>query len=498
MKKLLYFLVVLAFTNATYAQISTKSVDFTDYKIYSDREYIAPDKSDGSFYLFFQTDKKTFEKGKMTLFQIDSTSKIIQNKELDLSFPRLNSLFLTQSNDSGLNYICRTNKMSPFSKPEGIQLIQNIFFDKKTLSHTVKTLFEINYPLEEIVSVINTDTIHYMITFETKANKINIYSFNFDNLKFKKTYSLPKMNTKKFFEKVLDNASEAKEFANTINTGKFFFKDNIFHLLIDHEGHQYYMPFNLNRDTTSIKELDLALKSSVSLSSNVRRETTGQILDNKLFQLHRLENFLLLGVYDIATFKRLAIIEYKEGDTNTVKNSPFYLDEIAINKKNELKNSSKFYSNLNMRNLAIEVKAKEDNYEIKLGGVYGSRQSNSRNFLMQDMMFQMDMQRWQINNMQRINPPPPIRTGGFRSVSNVLTFLEEEEPREVFFYLKLKKSDFTFANGTVYPNVTELDKLRKSLTVKEQLVTPDFKIEDRKGFGYYDKTKKAFILKIED
>jgi hypothetical protein len=498
MKKLLYFLVALAFTNATSAQISTKSVDFTAYKINSDREYIVPDKHDGSFYLFFQTDKATFEKGKMTLFLIDSASKIMQNKELEFSFPRLNSLISTQANDNGLNYICRTNKTGLSNKPQGVQLIQRINFDKKALSQTVKTLFEVNYPVEEIVSVINTDTLYYMITFEKKANKINFYSFDTDTLRFKKGYSLPKMESKKFFEKVLDNAGEGKEFVDMINEGKFFLKDNIFHLLIDHDTHQYYMPFNLNQDTTSIRELNLALKSSVSLSSNVRRETTGQIFDNKLFQLHRLENFLCLGVYDIATFKRLAIMEFKEGDTTTTKNSPFYLDEIAIIKKNELKNSNKFYSNLNMRYLAIEVKAKDDNYEIKLGGVYGSRQSNSSNFLMQNMMFQMDMQRWQINNMQKINPPPPIRAGGFRSVPILKPLIEEDEPREVFFYLKLKKSDLSFANGTIYPIVTELDKLRKNLTVKEQLVTPDFKLKDRKGFGYFDKTKKTFIFKIED
>ncbi len=494
MEKILILLLSVAFQNALLAQITTKTIDLSAYKVKSDREYVVADKHDDSMYLFFQKDKSAFGEPKMSVIQIDSNAKIFQNKDLEKSFPRLNALITTLSNDNGLNYIYRTNKNGLSEKPEGVQLIRNIRLDKKTLSQTDKTLFEVNYPSEEIISSINTDTIQYMMTFEKKANKVTFYGFDADTLRFQKAYSLPKMDKKKFYEKVFDNTVEGKNFADMVNKGKLFLKENTFHLLIDHDECQFYMPFNLNQDSTYIKELPLAIKSAVSLSATPDRKTTGQIMDNKIFQLHKLENVLCLGVYDLASLKRIALVEYKKGDTTTTKNSPFYLDDRVINKKNEIKNSNYFFNSLLMPLLAIEVVDKVDTYEIKMGGSNTIQSSNNMDFLMQNMMFQRQMNL----NMQSINPPPPIRAGGFRSLEVQPYLFIEGEVREVYFYLKLKKSDLSFAEETISPNMRELDKLRKILIENEQSLTPDFKFKDRDGFGYYDKTEKKFILNIED
>jgi hypothetical protein len=500
MKKILILLVSLAFNVTLVAQLQKISLDLAKEGVKSDGEYILPDADSTAFYVFFQKDNGTFSEGKITLIKVDTGSKILIKKVLPKTFPGVSTFLKSSAGDKGLEIIYRANKKAGSSKMEGIQVVKSLHIDKTTLEQTETSLFEINYPKEEILTFIERDTVNYLMTFENKANKVHFYAFNNNILLFQKTISLKDAAGKTFYKDVFTDLAEGKDFATSSSKCKIFLQDSIFHCLIDHESNQFYASFDLSKDSISIEKMPLALHSAVFITGNgeVDRETTGQVVGDKIFQLHRIQDLLCLGVYDLKSFKRLAIYEFKKGDLTIVKNSPYYLDNQIINKKDEAKNNKAFFKQLILNKLAIEVVDSNDVYQLKLGAVNfalainNSPWNNNMWFMQQHRDFMM-----QQTNYQNIikNAPPSMSSGGFRSILQPLPTIEEPI-MEAYFYLKLNKSDLSIAKGDIVPPISPLSIFLKGRDDDKKVF---FKVKNKKGVGYYttDFYDKKFVIKFE-
>jgi hypothetical protein len=293
MKKILILLSIIAFQSALQAQIRSQKIDLIDSKINSDREIVVADSQDSSIFIFFQKDREeSYPNGKLTLLKVNNGSKILLTKELPPEFPRINNLLTTTTNDSSIFYFYRANKVGKKSKMDGMQLINCIQLDKNMLEPKIKMLFEVNHPQEKFIGFVSKDTVQYLITLDNKAKKVAFYGFDANQLKSKKVYSLPEIIEKKWYEKALNNIGEGTDFETMAQPNKIFMEDNIFHLILDYNKNQYYMSFDPAKDSATHTQMPLALKSSVSYSSNPLEETTGQIIDNKIFQLRHIEEVL--------------------------------------------------------------------------------------------------------------------------------------------------------------------------------------------------------------
>jgi hypothetical protein len=490
MKKILILSIFAAYQTILTAQLNSLWHDLSSLNIKSDREFIFSDKEGTTFYLLLQKEDGAFSDGKANMVQVDST---LHHKAMSSDFPRLNALLAYTIDNDGMTFVCKVNKNSDNTKPEGVQLIKSIHFNKNTLEHTEKTLFEINAPEEQIVTFMDKDSIQYLMTFEKQLMEVSFYSFDSEKLHFRKSYKLQgNIEEKKFFERVFNDTVEGGSFSSSANTGKLFLIDSTFHIIVEYLEAQHHLAFDLTKEHFSIEKLPLALISSGSASEF--NKITGQLVDNKLFQLHQIDQVFCLGIYDLTTKVRVKTYPYKQWIANPIKNSPFYLDTTAITKSDELKNSKAFFKELSSTLLALEVSDKDDFYYIKMGGINLSEGNNYYpNILFQQQQLQMD------RNMQNIikNAPPPIRSGGFRALHNNELFLISKPANEVYFYLKLKKSDLSFVQGVIDLPKSELDAERKKLFENKIFASPDFKIKGKKGFGYYNESTKKLVLKME-
>jgi hypothetical protein len=111
---------------------------------------------------------------------------------------------------------------------------------------------------------------------------------------------------------------------------------------------------------------------------------------------------------------------------------------------------------------------------------------------MQSLQMQMHMNNLMQNNMQNIRPP-----NGFRSIPQRIPMLLET-PLSASFFLKLKKSDLTIAQGNVIKESNYLQKELREYLEKGKKTTPYFKMKSKKGFGVYDEDDKLFIIKLEE
>jgi hypothetical protein len=499
MKKILILLVSFALNVTLVAQLQKISLDLAKEGIKSDGEYILPDADSTAFYVFFQKDNGTFSEGKMTLIKVDTSSKILFKKVLSKTFPVISNFLKSSAGDKGIEIIYRTNKKAGSSKMEGIQIVKSLHIDKTTLEHTETSLFEINYPKEEILTFIERDTVNYLMTFDNKANKVHFYAFNNNTQLFQKTFSLKDVAGKTFYKDVFADLVEGKDFATSSSKCKIFLQDSIFHCLIDHDSNQFYASFDLSKDSISIEKMPLALHSAVFITGNgeIDRETTGQVVGDKIFQLHRIQDLLCLGVYDLKSYKRLAIHEFKKGNLSIMKNSPYYLDNQIINKKDEAKNNKAFFKQLIANKLAIEVVDSNEVYQLKLGAVNFALAINNSPWNNNTWFMQQNMERMMLQGLQNAQryAPPPIRSGGFRSILKPLPNIEEPI-MEAYFYLKLNKSDLSIAKGDIIPPISPLSIFLKGLDDDKKAF---FKVKNKKGVGYYttDFYDKKFVIKFE-
>jgi hypothetical protein len=506
MKNLSILFFLMVFHNALIAQLRTISVDLSNPKIKTNKEYVLADKNNAHLYITLQDGDNINTSSSMSLLKIDTSGKIINSKALHSEFPKLNRLLLDMEDSLNFYQFYRLNSADKGYqlKTKGVQVVKSMCFNKMTLEQTEKTLFTVNYPTEEFLITLKKDNDVYLLTYEKKSQKLNIYAFDAEKLQVKKTFSLPQNGVKKFYDKVFDNISEGKDFTNSANMSKIFLDEKTLHFVFDYNETQYYMPVDLSKDTLTIKEIYLPLKSVVALSSNPKRESTGVFRDNKLFQLRLIDNVLCFGVYNVVSKERIktATYEYKKGEMSTPKNSPYYLDNVEIDKKDDLTNQGKFFNELSSMLIGLEVTEKDNFYELKLGGVNVTRFSRLDGFDDFHTRFMMQQQDRGLQNAIKY-APPPIRTGGFRSIPNFKSFVFEEElTNEAFFYLKLNKLDFSIAEGKIAaPNSSsekEFTKVLKKLSLEEKKITPIFKMKDKKGFGYYDENTKKYILKIAE
>jgi hypothetical protein len=488
MKKFLILSIFVAYQTVLTAQLNSLWHDLSSLNIKSDREFIMSDKKGATSYLLCQKEISAISAGKVTIVQIDST---VHHKVQTQGFPIFNTFIASNTDESGMTYICKVHENPENIKPYGKQLIKSIHFNKNTLDYTDKTLFKVNSPKEQVITIINRDSIQYLLTFEKQQMEISVYGFNSDTLHFKKSYKLKDgTEENKFFERVFNDTVEGGSFSSSVNTGKLFLIDGVFHIIVEYLEAQHHMVFDLSKDSFLIEKLPLALISSGSASEF--NKITGQLVDNKLFQLHQIDQVFCLGIYDLATKVRLKTYPYKQWIVNPIKNSPFYLDIVAITKNDELKNSKAFFKELSSTLLAIEVSDKDDFYYIKMGGI---NISEGNNYDPHNMLFQQQMNRNMENAIK--NVPAPIRSGGFRSVPNSDLFLLSKPANEVYFYLKIKKSDLSFAPGMIDLPKSALDVERKKLFENRVFTSPDFNVMGKKGFGYYNKSTKKFVLNVE-
>jgi hypothetical protein len=500
-KAFLIFCVSLYCFSST-AQVTKTVINLKDLKIKTNREYPVYDSINDCLYVFFEKKSNGFNSPKTSLLKLNSHNEVVSFKELSKGFPSLSSI--VGSSFSNSDIVLYTQE----SVDNTTYFYNSIILKTDSLSWKTNKLRKFSKNINEILGLSIQNKSNYLIVKSNfNQGSVQFFELQPDTLILVKKYSFTKEQNEKLKELTSKNTGIVNAFTDCSNINKIYKKGNVFHIIKDYQSNKWqdqtHIVFDLTKDTFHImNNANTFFSTSYTYDNSMKHKTAGTILNDLSFNIHALTDVgMILNVQDAYSKKVLQKIEYLEKTKIQPRNSGLYIDNKEDINTDTLKAAKEFFKKLHKskNDLAIYVEEQADAYVLKVGAV-NTHSTKFYYYYNDPFWFNRTLQQQQ----------PVKLPSGFRSVIkpnfDFMNFMEEDFT-EIYFLVKLNKSDLSIREEIEKPKmnnlISEKYELNKNAVIGSIygdayiFTSPIFKYKGQNCFGYYDSGMQRYILVFE-